>query len=107
MIKGKMFGWVLVGSMMALALPQASRGSTAPQAFGTGVGNGTGDARTAYMDAMRRELGPTVVLSGGQSAYDQVYGWCDRISVVLKRELKRAQLQLQFNRYDLSVKNSL
>lgn len=67
---------------------------------GTGVGNGGSNARDQYLAKLRREIGPRIT-DHGSTATD-LANWCDKITSILRRELRRAHLEYSQNRLYIS-----
>jgi hypothetical protein len=61
---------------------------------GTGVGNGGGSARDAYLAKMKEELAARHGEVGSDA--ESLSQWCSRVSSILLREKRRAMLQYQY-----------
>lgn len=87
-------------AVVAAVMCLGSLNSFAQQAIeGTGAGNGGDGSYGEYQERLKRELGVKRCPTGQTCGAPDLTAWCAQITRVLKREVDRAQLQVQYNRF--------
>jgi len=83
---------MMMAVTIALGVTQVSQ-----SAEGSGVGNGGNDPLSEYQAGLNRELG--VSNCGANCGTADLDAWCAKITRVLRRELSKAQLQIQYENF--------